>query len=158
MDVSIAVYIKNLNICINVLRILSDDQDSLKNKQISRRQFVKLMGAGSLFLGLGAFGISNVLNNIREASAITASAQGANATNATNATGASAAPPSNNLDIRPFHVNFPEAELNELRRRINATRWPERETVTDSSQGVQLATIEGLARYWATTYDWRKAE
>jgi pimeloyl-ACP methyl ester carboxylesterase len=61
--------------------------------------------------------------------------------------------------IRPFHVNnVPEAELTELRRRINATRWPERETVTDASQGVQLATIQKLARYWATDYDWRKIE
>ena len=58
--------------------------------------------------------------------------------------------------IRPFQVNTPEAELTELRRRINATRWPERETVTDSSQGVQLATTQALARYWATDYDWRK--
>ena len=58
--------------------------------------------------------------------------------------------------IRPFHVNFPEAELTELRRRINATKWPERETVTDASQGVQLATIQALARYWGTDYDWRK--
>ena len=60
--------------------------------------------------------------------------------------------------IRPFKVNVPEAELTELRRRINATRWPERETVTDQSQGVQLATIQKLARYWATEYDWRKVE
>ena len=60
--------------------------------------------------------------------------------------------------IRPFHVNVPEAELTELRRRINATKWPERETVTDASQGVQLATIQALARYWATDYDWRKIE
>lgn len=60
--------------------------------------------------------------------------------------------------IRPFHVNVPEAELTELRRRINATRWPERETVTDDSQGVQLATIQKLARYWATEYDWSKVE
>jgi hypothetical protein len=60
--------------------------------------------------------------------------------------------------IRPFHVNVPEAELTELRRRINATRWPERETVTDASQGVQLATMQKLARYWATDYDWRKCE
>ncbi len=58
--------------------------------------------------------------------------------------------------IRPFHVDVPEAELTELRRRINATKWPERETVTDASQGVQLATIQALARYWATEYDWRK--
>jgi Epoxide hydrolase N terminus len=62
------------------------------------------------------------------------------------------------MNIRPFHVNVPEAELTELRRRINATRWPERETVTDASQGVQLATIQKLARYWATDYDWRKCE
>jgi pimeloyl-ACP methyl ester carboxylesterase len=61
-------------------------------------------------------------------------------------------------NIRPFHVNVPEAELTELRRRIDATRWPERELVTDISQGVQLATIQKLARYWATDYDWRKVE
>jgi pimeloyl-ACP methyl ester carboxylesterase len=61
-------------------------------------------------------------------------------------------------DIRPFHVNFPEAELTELRRRIKATKWPERETVSDQSQGVQLATIQALASYWATDYDWRKVE
>src|SRR5262245_41263221 len=61
--------------------------------------------------------------------------------------------------IRPFHVNnVPEAELTELRMRINATRWPERETVTDASQGVQLATMQALVRYWATDYDWRKVE
>jgi pimeloyl-ACP methyl ester carboxylesterase len=60
--------------------------------------------------------------------------------------------------IRPFHVNVPEAELTELRRRINATKWPERETVTDASQGVQLSTMQQLARYWATDYDWRKIE
>ena len=63
-----------------------------------------------------------------------------------------------NIDIRPFHVNVPEAELTELRRRINATKWPERETVNDASQGVQLATMQALARYWATEYDWRKIE
>src|SRR6185436_10543052 len=60
--------------------------------------------------------------------------------------------------IRPFQVNVPEAELTELRRRINTTRWPERETVMDASQGVQLAAIQALARYWATEYDWRKIE
>ena len=61
-------------------------------------------------------------------------------------------------DIRPFQVNVPEEELTELRKRINATKWPERETVTDASQGVQLATMQKLARYWATDYDWRKIE
>src|SRR4030095_10196309 len=60
--------------------------------------------------------------------------------------------------IRPFHVNVPEAELTELRRRINATKWPGRETIEDASQGVQLATMQKLATYWATGYDWRKCE
>jgi pimeloyl-ACP methyl ester carboxylesterase len=60
--------------------------------------------------------------------------------------------------IRPFQVNVPETELNDLGRRINATKWPEQETVTDASQGVQLATVQALARYWATEYDWRKIE
>src|SRR5262245_46263869 len=60
--------------------------------------------------------------------------------------------------VRPFNVNFPEAELTEMRRRISATRWPERELVTDQSQGVQLGTVQNLARYWASDYDWRKCE
>jgi pimeloyl-ACP methyl ester carboxylesterase len=60
--------------------------------------------------------------------------------------------------IRPFHVNVPEAALVDLRQRINATRWPERETVTDQSQGVQLDKIQPLVHYWGTDYDWRKAE
>jgi len=60
--------------------------------------------------------------------------------------------------IRPFQINVPESELADLRRRINATKWPERETVADTSQGVQLATIQKLAHYWGTDYDWRKCE
>jgi Epoxide hydrolase N terminus len=60
--------------------------------------------------------------------------------------------------VRPFHVNVPEAELTELRRRINAARWPERETVTDDSQGVPLAVMQELASYWGTRYDWRICE
>jgi len=60
--------------------------------------------------------------------------------------------------IRPFQVNVPDAELADLRSRINATRWPERETVTDDSQGVPLAMVRELAGYWATDYDWRKVE
>jgi pimeloyl-ACP methyl ester carboxylesterase len=60
--------------------------------------------------------------------------------------------------IRPFRVNVPETELTELRRRINATRWPSKELVADRSQGVQLATIQALARYWATDYNWRNVE
>jgi pimeloyl-ACP methyl ester carboxylesterase len=61
-------------------------------------------------------------------------------------------------EIRPFHVSFSDDDLADLRRRIKATRWPERETVNDASQGVQLATTQKLARYWATDYDWRKVE
>jgi len=60
--------------------------------------------------------------------------------------------------IRPFKVNFPDSELADLRKRINATRWPDRETVADSSEGVQLAVIQKLARYWGTEYDWRPVE
>ncbi|HZI47780.1 MAG TPA: epoxide hydrolase [Pyrinomonadaceae bacterium] len=60
--------------------------------------------------------------------------------------------------IRPFQFTFPDAELSDLRRRINATRWPERELVSDASQGVQLATMQKLAKYWGTDYDWRKGE
>src|SRR6266436_2508044 len=61
-------------------------------------------------------------------------------------------------EIRPFHVNVPKAELTELRKRIQATKWPTPELVADPSQGVQLATMEKLARYWANEYDWRKCE
>jgi pimeloyl-ACP methyl ester carboxylesterase len=60
--------------------------------------------------------------------------------------------------IRPFHISVPDEQLVDLRRRIAATRWPEKETVADQSQGVQLATMQELARYWATNYDWRKCE
>ena len=60
--------------------------------------------------------------------------------------------------IRPFHIDVPEDELVDLRRRIQATRWPEKETVEDQSQGPRLATMQALARYWATEYDWRKCE
>jgi pimeloyl-ACP methyl ester carboxylesterase len=60
--------------------------------------------------------------------------------------------------IRPFRVDIPDEALADLRRRIAATKWPKRETVTDASQGVQLATMQALARYWATEYDWRKVE
>ena len=140
---------------------MSADQDNFGDRKIGRKDFLKLMGAGSLFFGLGALGISNVLNTFRVAS-------GGNISNATtaNATSSNATipPPASGqtiptgTNIREFHVNVPEAELIELRRRINATRWPERETVRDTSQGVQLATMQKLARYWGTEYDWRKVE
>ncbi len=60
--------------------------------------------------------------------------------------------------VRPFHINIPEETLVDLRQRVVATRWPDRETVTDQSQGVQLAKIQELVRYWGTDYDWRKVE
>ena len=60
--------------------------------------------------------------------------------------------------IRPFRFTASQGALDELRRRISATRWPDRETVTDQSQGPQLATMQKLARYWVTEYDWRKVE
>ena len=60
--------------------------------------------------------------------------------------------------VRSFQVNVPETELDDMRRRIKATRLPEKETVSDFSQGVQLAFIQALARYWATDYNWRRCE
>jgi Epoxide hydrolase N terminus len=65
---------------------------------------------------------------------------------------------SSETEIRPFRVDTPDEAIADLRRRIAATRWPEKETVDDQSQGVQLATIQALARYWETEYDWRKCE
>src|SRR3712207_858045 len=60
--------------------------------------------------------------------------------------------------IRPFRVNVPEEQLVDLRRRIAATRWPDRETVGDRSQGIQLAKLQELVRYWGGDYDWRRGE
>src|SRR3712207_9106647 len=60
--------------------------------------------------------------------------------------------------VRDFRIDVPEEELDDLRQRIAATRWPSKELVADRSQGVQLATLQELARYWATDYDWRKCE
>lgn len=60
--------------------------------------------------------------------------------------------------IKPFHIHVPEAAIVDLRRRLAAIRWPDRETVSDQSQGVQLAKLQPLVQYWGTDYDWRKAE
>jgi pimeloyl-ACP methyl ester carboxylesterase len=62
------------------------------------------------------------------------------------------------ISIRPYHIDVPEAALVDLRKRIAATRWPDQQTVNDRSQGVQLATMQGLVKYWGSDYDWRKAE
>jgi pimeloyl-ACP methyl ester carboxylesterase len=69
-----------------------------------------------------------------------------------------AVPATDPTAIRPFHINISEAELVDLRRRIKATRWSDKETVADASQGVQFSTMQKLARYWATDYNWRKVE
>jgi pimeloyl-ACP methyl ester carboxylesterase len=71
---------------------------------------------------------------------------------------ASAAPAADPKAIQPFHVNVADTELTDLRNRIAATRWPDKETVSDRSQGAQLAQLQELVRYWGTNYDWRKAE
>ena len=68
------------------------------------------------------------------------------------------APAATSDEIRPFRIDVPEEDLVDLRRRLAATRWPDKETVTDESQGVPLATLQGLVRYWQTDYDWRKVE
>src|SRR5262245_22461112 len=62
------------------------------------------------------------------------------------------------VEIRPFQIDVPQEKLDDLRARIAAVRWPTRELVADRSQGVQLATMQELARYWTTDYEWRKAE
>ncbi|HXM11347.1 MAG TPA: epoxide hydrolase N-terminal domain-containing protein [Terriglobales bacterium] len=114
----------------------------------SRRCFLK----ASSMLGLAAaFGPATIGEAFADSKSNTA--QKENTMTQTRATQAA-----DKTTIRPFQVNVPEAELTELRRRINATRWPDRETVTDESQGVPLATMRELARYWATEYDWRKCE
>src|SRR5687768_1580196 len=141
---------------------MSEEKDNFKGLKISRKDFMKMMGAGSLFLGLGAFGISNILKTFPEASASKlTSPTNRNVSNMTsptisNATNMTSPAIGKGTDIRPFRVNFPEADLTELRRRIKATRLPEKETEPD--QGVQLAVIQAVVQYWTTDYDWRKIE
>jgi pimeloyl-ACP methyl ester carboxylesterase len=75
-----------------------------------------------------------------------------------NAQSGSSVNPSSEEAIRPFHVNIPQEKLDDLKRRILATKWPDPEIVKDPSQGVQYATMQALAKYWAASYDWRKVE
>jgi pimeloyl-ACP methyl ester carboxylesterase len=115
----------------------------------SRRRFLKtgsVLGLATAFSPrtiADAFAHSNSNNNQME-----------NSMTGTSAT----QPQTDKAAIRPFQFNFSDAELADLRRRVNATKWPDREQVTDASQGVQLATMQKLARYWGTDYDWRKGE
>ena len=89
---------------------------------------------------------------------LTGAAMGLAAAGAASLFPARPAPAATNDAIRPFHIDIPEADLVDLRRRLAATRWPEKETVADDSQGVPLATLQDLVRYWQTDYDWRKVE
>jgi hypothetical protein len=89
---------------------------------------------------------------------VAAGAAGIAAAAAANLFPAFPAPAAASDAIRPFRVDVPEEDLAELRRRVLATRWPDRETVADQSQGIQLAKIKPLVEYWGTGYDWRKAE
>ena len=107
------------------------------NPDLDRRRFCRLAAASAV---AGSLDVANSLKRSRPMAAVAEPAI---------ATG---------TEIRPFTVGFPDAELVELRRRIRATRWPERETVSDTTQGVQLATTQKLASYWADQHDWRKCE
>jgi pimeloyl-ACP methyl ester carboxylesterase len=106
----------------------------------SRRNFLSASAAVTAAAAAGSFGLL--------------SAQPAAA-----ATGGAGANSSADGSIQPFpKIHFPERELADLRRRVGATRWPDKETVPDQTQGTQLVTAQRLARYWATKYDWRKCE
>src|SRR5213596_1273326 len=109
-----------------------------KKPDVDRRRFVGVAAATVAAGPLGLFGRVNAM-----AQALTDVAQ-------PTGTGQTA--------IRPFRFTASDADLTDLRRRINATKWPEREIVNDQSQGVQLSTMQNLARYWGTQYDWRKCE
>src|SRR5438094_4469332 len=109
-----------------------------KKSDFDRRRFVRVTAAAVAAGPLGLFGRVNAMTQ-----ALTDVAQ---------PTG------SGQTEIRPFRFTASDADLTDLRRRINATRWPEREVVNDQSQGVQLSTMQNLARYWGTQYDWRKCE
>jgi Epoxide hydrolase N terminus len=115
----------------------SNDPFATGHSQFARREGLKLSAAGILASLLPLTALAE-----------TQTEQRPQAESTTTDTGA----------IRPFHVSFREAELVELRRRVKLTRWPEHETLPDASQGVQLATIQKLARYWVTDYDWRRIE
>src|SRR5256886_10098049 len=109
-----------------------------KKPDFHRRRFVGVAAATVAAGPLGLFGRVNAMTQ-----ALTDVAQ---------PTG------SGQTEIRPFRFTASDADLTDLRRRINATKWPEREIVNDQSQGVQLSTMQNLARYWGTQYDWRKCE
>jgi pimeloyl-ACP methyl ester carboxylesterase len=103
----------------------------------SRRRFIEIVAAGIAAGTLSRFASAEAGQGV---------------------TSVAAPPGGDRAAIRPLRVHVPDSQLVDLRRRVNATRWPSRETVADASQGVRLATMQNLARYWSTTYDWRKVE
>ncbi|WP_109127138.1 epoxide hydrolase family protein [Dyella sp. C11] len=106
---------------------------------LSRRHFCS---AAAAVVAVTPLGMSSLFSERSEAMSATGTQQAAG----------------DNTAIRPFHMTFPDADLADLRRRIKATRWPEKETVADRTQGVPLATMQKLAAYWSTEYDWRNVE
>jgi pimeloyl-ACP methyl ester carboxylesterase len=119
----------------------------------SRRRFLK----ASSMLGLAvAFGPGTIVEAFADSKSETN--QEENAMTQTSSAQPASVQVADKTAIRPFQFNFTDAELADLRRRVNAARWPERELVNDASQGVQLATMQKLTRYWGTDYDWRKGE
>jgi pimeloyl-ACP methyl ester carboxylesterase len=119
----------------------------------SRRRFLK----ASSMLGLAvAFGPATIGEAFADSKSKTT--QKEDTMSESSGTKRAAEQTSDSNAIRPFHINFPATDIVELRRRVAATKWPERESVSDATQGVQLATTQKLARYWATDYDWRKCE
>jgi hypothetical protein len=103
--------------------------------------------------------MSNVFALVLAATASFAHAGSAAGAQTSAAGPASAQPaPRDDASIRPFRIHVPEAQLVDLRNRIAATRWPDKETVGDQSQGIELAKVQELVRYWGDGYDWRKAE
>src|SRR5437660_3773604 len=109
-----------------------------KESDFKRRQF---FGVAAATVAVGPLGLFGRVNAMTQALSDVAQPTGSGQT-----------------DIRPFRFTASDADLTDLRRRINATKWPEREIVNDQSQGVQLSTMQNLARYWGTQYDWRKCE
>jgi hypothetical protein len=119
----------------------------------SRRRFLK----ESSILGLAvAFSPGTIVEAFAGSKSKTTKEQ--DTMTQTNATQSASEQVADKTAIRPFQFSFPDSELADLRRRVNATKWPEREQVSDASQGVQLATMQKLARYWGTDYEWRKGE
>src|SRR5271170_6712761 len=150
LDIEEQVRFCRLVLSTSPLKFKFQKEDAMKSDDGSRRRFLKT----SSMLGLAvAFSPGTTGEAFVDSRSKTVQKEDAMAQ-----TGAAQRGGEQADAIRPFHVNVPEAELTELRRRIKATRWPDRETVTDESQGLPLATIQELAPYWATDYDWRKCE